>query len=151
LVFSYEVGEEIRERSAKIAKEVEARFLGIQKSNGHPLPALESPRASERPRLIEAEVEASVVPGPITLPSPFGQTASWWAQLSGGDGSRCISPEAARFVVETVLVRIFGLKRASTLDFEFDEAEPKLRDVHAMIADLCGPQGWETLLKLGGA
>jgi hypothetical protein len=52
-------------------------------------------------------------------------------------------------VIETVTVRIFGLERAAKMEIEFDEGQPKLRDVHSALEELCGPLGWEVLVGLG--
>jgi hypothetical protein len=62
---------------------------------------------------------------------------------------RAITTEAAIFVIETVTVRIFGLERAAKMEIEFDEGQPKLRDVHSALEELCGPLGWEVLVGLG--
>jgi hypothetical protein len=145
LVVSAEVAEKLEQRSRKIEAEVDARLAahrpkGLEEGNGDYPP----PGAAER------VVEAELVPDIITLPPEPQRTPSWWRQLSRGDGARGITSQAALFVIETVRVQVYGLERAAGMEIEFDDREPKLRDVYSAIADLCGPRGWEVLIELGG-
>jgi hypothetical protein len=144
LVISVEDADRLETRAKKLEAEADtllaAREARSRASDG------DYPDPGAAVRNIEAEVVTDV----IQLPPTAQRSASWWRSLSRGDGARGITAQAALFVIETVTVQVYGIERAAKMEIEFDDSEPKLRDVHSVIADLCGPQGWQTLIELGG-
>jgi hypothetical protein len=145
LVISAEVAEKLEKRARKMTAEVDA-LIEAQQAKRQALYGADNLQPSRtEPRVIETEV----VSNQITLPPEAQRTPFWWRQLSRGDGMRVISYEAAIHAIETVTVKVFGIGRASRMQIEFDDSQPKLRDVHAAIEQICGPKGWEALVELG--
>jgi hypothetical protein len=145
LVISVEDAERLEKRAKKQTAEIDALLEARNAKNRARDEANNLPPLGNESRTIEAEVVRS----PIVLPPEPQRTASWWRQLSRGEGMRTITAQAAIFVIEVITVKVFGLQRASMMELEFDQEQPKLRDVHAAIQQLCGPRGWEALVELG--
>jgi hypothetical protein len=148
LVISVEEAEKIQERSSKVAAEIDALLEQRKKRFETRSPLEGQPEHSVQGKVIDGE--AQVIPNePIVLPPEAERTGSWWRQLSRGDGSRLITKEAARHVIENVVTLVLGALKASGLQIDFDDQPTTLRDVHAAIAELCGgSKGWEMLIGL---
>jgi hypothetical protein len=97
-------------------------------------------------RELEATLMSSTA---ITLPPPPSRHPNWWGQLSKGDGNRPITVEAATFIIKTIATDVHGSQRASGLKIDVDESTLTLGDVWDALADLCGPYGWQALVKRG--
>jgi hypothetical protein len=148
LVITASQAEEFEQRSRKVNSEIDSLLEERQKrfATREPIDN-QSERSSAPVRDIQTEV---ISDQSITLPPESERGAGWWKQLTRGDSSRSITAQAALFVVSTVMIKIFGLVKASKMEIEFDDKEqPRLCDVHAAIAELCGPPGWEILVSLG--
>ena len=98
----------------------------------------------------EVEVATSLVSGPLTLPPVNQRTASWWRQLSTGDGARRISREAAEYVLRAVAAEVLGTA-GIRLEIDFDGGDQTLSDVWNTLQKLVGPRGWQALVKKGEA
>jgi hypothetical protein len=145
LVITTSQAEEFEKRSAAINAEIDGLLAEREKrfASHHPIDSLPERRAQVR------DVKTEIVASEITLPPEDQRTASWWRSLTRGSSDRAISAQAALFVVETVVIKIFGVVRAAKMEIAFDEEQPKLCDVHSAITELCGSQGWQVLVELG--
>jgi hypothetical protein len=97
-------------------------------------------------REVEAELMADTA---IVLPAETGRHPNWWSMLSRGDGHRPITPEAAKWIIETIAKEALGPQRASGVKVDMGDGKLVLRDVWDAINDLCGPSGWAALVKRG--
>jgi hypothetical protein len=84
----------------------------------------------------------------ITLPPPTGRHPNWWAMLSRGDGTRPITPEAAKYIVQAVATDALGPQRAERVKIDLDGGELHLSDLWAVLQEF---GGWEALVRRGEA
>jgi hypothetical protein len=141
LVVTAEVADELERRAAPINREIDELIRAHE--------AKMRDRTGIGQGAIR-EVETSLVQaGPITLPPPIGRHPNWWSMLSRGDGARPISVEAAIFIIKTIATDVLGPQRASGVKIDLDGGAPTLRDVWEALESLCGPQGWQALVKRG--
>ena len=96
----------------------------------------------------EVEVEL-VQTGPITLPPANLRSSAWWKSLSSGDGARRITTEAARFVLQTLVVQVLGIVRASGVEIDLGDSDPTLGELWSAIDEAVGPAGRVLLAAKG--
>jgi hypothetical protein len=150
IVITAEQASHLRSRNAAIDKELDeiarAHEAKQKQLNG-------SSEAREFGGLVR-EVESSagsLVPktDAITLPSVKQRTASWWGQLTGGDGSRSLTAPAADYVLKTIATDCVGGARAGGLKVSWDSETPTLADLWSAINEAAGPAGWQKLVERG--
>jgi hypothetical protein len=146
LVISVEDALELQKRSRKVEAEVDELIATHRaKFEARHGPDDPDPRKRPPPRVVEAEV----VQSPVVLPEEHERTASWWKQLSRGDGSRPISREAFMYALQVIAVKLRGVVAASRIEVDLEEGQLCLRDLHESLEQLLGPSGWQTLVQLG--
>ena len=144
--------------TAEVAEKLQARTKVIEKEMDELSKAYEAKVKSRagtgretnggQTREVEAELMTDTA---ITLPPPTGRHPNWWSMLSRGDGHRPITPEAAKWIIETIAKEALGASRASGVKVDMGDGKLVLRDVWDAIADLCGPSGWQALTRRGEA
>jgi hypothetical protein len=141
LTISVEDAEKFARRSAVIEKELseigEAFLAKRRQANG---------TNGGQIREVETTLMSDAA---ITLPPPTGRHPNWWSRLSRGDGTRPITVEAAKWIIETIAKEALGASRASGIKVDLGDGKLVLRDVWDAISDLCGPSGWAALTRRG--
>jgi len=137
LVVTAEVAGEISSRVREVDARIERLLKDKRGGNG-------APGFPEVPTVVHATVSAPITK-PVGEPSP-----GWWAQLSQGDNARLIAKEAAVFVCGTLVREVLGGLASQSTTVEFNSEVITLRDLHAAIQDLMGPEGWSALVKKAG-
>jgi hypothetical protein len=119
LIVSIEEGERLEKRAKTIEAEIdqllEKRGARVKEND---LENTSRPSATE-PRVVESEV----VPDMITLPPEPQRTPGWWKQLSRGDGARPITREAFMYTLQTVMITLYGVQKASQLEIDLGDED----------------------------
>lgn len=131
--------------SAEIADGIESRMRSAHAKVAE-LFANRRNGAKATPEAIEP-IEVSLEPVEIAMPQ--GEPgASWWSQLVTGSGERPVERSTAIKVCRLIAEDVLGKQRARSAPISFAEDGPVLlRDVQAMIQDLCGADGWSALRR----
>jgi hypothetical protein len=146
LTITVDDAEKLQKRSRPIDAEVDKIVDTFQaKRNSADTGGPSGPTNGNHIREVEAELMPSGA-STITLPPPTGRHPNWWATLSRGDGHRPITPEAARYIVQTIAVDTLGPQRASGVKIDLGDGPITLRDLWDALETFAG---WQALCKRG--